>query len=59
VPRCFGGLIVYVSGTVEGCALDDDIDGCEGLEERHEYAPETCWKWWGRCDRCGIVGAAA
>ena len=37
------------------CTLDVDVDGCVGLEERHEDAPETCWKWWGRCDRCGIV----
>jgi hypothetical protein len=32
---------------------DDDIDS-EGLEERHEDAPQTYWKWWGRCDGAAL-----
>jgi hypothetical protein len=44
VPNCSGGLIRHVDGTAAGCTLDDGIDGCEGLEERHGDASETCWK---------------
>ena len=39
---CAGSLIVHViDRTAVGCTLDDDIDGCQGLEERHEGAPES------------------
>jgi hypothetical protein len=55
VPNCSGGLILHIDDTVTGCTIDDDIDGCEGLEERHEDTPTRCFEWWGRCDRCGIV----
>jgi hypothetical protein len=34
VSDCSGGLLLRVDGAVAGCTLDDDIDGCEGLEER-------------------------
>jgi hypothetical protein len=43
VPNCSGGLIQHIDGTIAGCTLDDDLDGCTGLEERHEDAPEICW----------------
>ena len=41
-------------------ALDDDVDGCTGLEEQHEVVPETCWKWWAAAtgagtSRCGSL----
>ena len=55
MPNCSGGLIQHVDGTIAGCTLDEDEDSCVGLDERHEDAPEICWQWWGRCDRCGIV----
>ena len=55
VPNCSGGLIQHIDQTIAGCTLDGDVDDCAGLEERHEYASEVCWQWWGRCDRCGIV----
>jgi hypothetical protein len=54
VPNCSGGYIVHVDDAIAGCTLDD-VDGCAGLEERHEDAPEVCWRWLGRCDGCGIV----
>jgi hypothetical protein len=57
VPNCSGGLIHHLDGTVAGCTNDDTGD-CAGLEEHHEDAPETCWQWRGRCDRCGIVDHA-
>jgi hypothetical protein len=51
VPNCSGGLIQHIDGTIAGCTLDDEVDGCIGLEERHEDAPEICWERWGHCDR--------
>src|SRR5262245_9121992 len=39
MPNCSGGYIEHVDGTIAGCTLDDDIDGCVGLDERHEDAP--------------------
>jgi hypothetical protein len=44
VPNCSGGLDQHIDGTIAGCTLDDDVDGCEGLEAPHEDAPEACWK---------------
>jgi hypothetical protein len=32
---CPGGLIVHADGTVAGCTLDEDEDGCRGGELRH------------------------
>jgi len=55
VTSCSGGLIRHVDGTICGCTIEDDVDGCQGLEVLHEDAPEVRWKWYGRCDRCGII----
>jgi hypothetical protein len=38
------------------CTEDEVADGCAGLDERHRDAPEECWRYWGRCDRCGVIG---
>jgi hypothetical protein len=38
---CPGGLILHFDGMVAGCTLDDDVDGCVGLDERHEDAPSA------------------
>jgi hypothetical protein len=54
VAVCSGGLILHCDGTIAGCT-NDETEDCAGLEERHQGPPETCWKYWGRCDRCGIV----
>jgi hypothetical protein len=48
-----GGRIIHADGTVAG-RPNDDTDDCSGLDERHAGDPVLCWKWWGRCDRCGI-----
>jgi hypothetical protein len=37
---CGGSLIVHVIDRTAGCTLDDDIDGCQGLEERHDGAAD-------------------
>jgi hypothetical protein len=41
MPNCSGGLIQHIRGTIAGSTLDDDIDCCTGLEERHEAASLT------------------
>jgi hypothetical protein len=40
-PTLADDLFAHV-GRRAGCTLDDDIDCCEGLEERHEDAQERC-----------------
>jgi hypothetical protein len=32
-------VIVHADGTIAGCTLDDERDGCDGRAERHEGAP--------------------
>jgi hypothetical protein len=53
MATCSGGRIAHTDGTVAGCTNDDDGD-CAGIDERHEGDPVVCWRWFGRCDRCGI-----
>jgi hypothetical protein len=48
---------VHADGTVAGCTLDDDIDGCDGIEYRQQVDPHRCIEWWGNCDYCGLVRA--
>jgi hypothetical protein len=37
------------------CSLDEDGDGCAGLDLRHEGDPHRCVDWRGDCLYCGIV----
>jgi hypothetical protein len=53
MATCSGGRIIHTDGTVAGCTNDDTGD-CAGLELPHEGDPVVCWRWFGRCDRCGI-----
>jgi hypothetical protein len=53
--NCPGGLILHVDWTSAGCTLDEDADGCRGLELRREGDPDRCFEWYpDGCDRCGI-----
>ena len=38
VMVCSGGLVLHADGSIAACTLDGDVDGCVGLEERHERA---------------------
>jgi hypothetical protein len=38
---------VHADGTVAGCTLDDDTDGCDGRDARYEGRPRRCFEWWG------------
>jgi hypothetical protein len=52
---CPSGLIVHADGTIAGCTLDDDIDGCRGRELRHEGDPVPCIVWTlDGCNYCGV-----
>jgi hypothetical protein len=42
---CPGALIVHGDGTIAGCVLDDEPEGCRGRELRHEGDPVRCWVW--------------
>jgi hypothetical protein len=45
---CAGSLIVHVvDRTAAGCTLDDEPDGCAGIELRHEGDPTDCVAEWG------------
>jgi hypothetical protein len=53
--KCPGSLILHIDGTCAGCSLDDDPDGCRGLEERHEGDPIRCTDWFDDgCNYCGV-----
>jgi hypothetical protein len=52
--NCPGSLILHIDGTRAGCSLDDDADGCHGLELRHEGDPTACVDWFGGCNYCGV-----
>jgi hypothetical protein len=48
---CTGSLIVHlVDFTAAGCTLDDEPDGCAGIELRHEGDPTDCVREWGGCN---------
>ena len=34
--------------------MDDEPEGCAGLELRHEDDPTTCVAEWGGCNVCGV-----
>ena len=52
---CAGSLIVHViDRTAAGCTLDDEPDGCAGIELRHEGDPTDCVAEWGGCNHCGV-----
>jgi hypothetical protein len=38
VPNCSGGFIQHIDGTIADCTLDDDADGCVGLELATQFA---------------------
>jgi hypothetical protein len=52
--NCPGSLIVHIDGTRAGCSLDDDADGCRGIEEHHEGDPIRCVDWFDGCNYCGV-----
>jgi hypothetical protein len=52
---CPGALILHGDGTIAGCKLDEDEDGCRGRELQHEGDPVRCWEWTG--DGCNYCGA--
>jgi len=55
MATCPGGLIVHGDGTVAGCTLDEDEDGCRGRELRHEGDQVRCWVWTlDGCNYCGV-----
>jgi len=55
MATCPGSLIVHADGTVAGCTLDDDEEGCRGRELRHEGDPIRCWVWMlAGCNYCGV-----
>jgi hypothetical protein len=37
------------------CSLDEDGDGCAGIDLRHQGDPHRCVDWWRDCLDCGIV----
>jgi len=45
VATCPGSLIVHADGTVAGCTLDDEPEGCAGREERHDGGTVRCQVW--------------
>jgi len=50
-----GSLIVLADGTVAGCTLDDEREGCSGRDERHDGGTVRCIKWCASgCDYCGV-----
>ena len=50
-----GSLIVHViDRTAAGCTLDEEPDGCAGIELRHEGDPTDCVREWGGCNHCGV-----
>jgi len=49
---CPGALIVHIDGTVAGCTLDDQRDGCRGRDLQHEDDPIRCWMWSLGCSHC-------
>ena len=52
---CPGVLIAHADGTVVGCTLDEDEDGCRGRELRHEGDQVRCWVWTlDGCNYCGV-----
>jgi hypothetical protein len=53
MASCAGSLIRHVDGSIAACSNDETGD-CAGLQLRHEGDPIVCWKWSGRCDKCGI-----
>jgi len=55
MATCPGGLIVHGDGTVAGCTLDEDEDGCRGRELPHEGDQVRCWVWTlDGCNYCGV-----
>jgi hypothetical protein len=55
VVTCPGALILHLDGTVAGCSLDDEPDGCRGRDLRHEGDLVLCWVWWTEgCNYCGL-----
>jgi hypothetical protein len=56
---CTGSLIVHlivhlIDRTAADCTLDDEPDGCAGIELRHEGDPTDCVTEWGGCNHCGV-----
>ena len=55
MATCPGALILHADGTIAGCTLDDDDDGCRGQDLRHEGDPIRCWVWMlAGCNHCGV-----
>ena len=57
VPTSRAGSLIlhHADGTVAGCMLDDDADGCAGPHMRHEGSPVRCFEWLADgCNVCGI-----
>jgi hypothetical protein len=53
--NCPGGLVHHLDGTIAGCTMDDEVEGCAGREKRHEGEPTTCIREWGSCPYCGVI----
>ena len=52
---CTGSLILHVVvGTAAGCSLDEEPDGCAGVDLRHEGDPTDCVREWDGCNHCGV-----
>ena len=52
---CTGSLILHVVvGTAAGCSLDEEPDGCAGVDLRHEGDPTECVREWDGCNHCGV-----
>jgi hypothetical protein len=45
VATCPSSLIVHRDGATAGCTNDDDEDGCQGHDLRHEGDPTSCLDW--------------
>ena len=51
---CAGSLIVHViDRTAAGCTLDDEPDGCAGIELRHR-GNRAGWPAGGSCNQCRV-----